>query len=351
MALMQSPVGPGATNHRIPAHVKLLSRSCYEPSVANTAGNRDGDTFPRPRLGRRGTYSIVARDAETGAVGVAVQSHWFSVGSLVSWVEPGVGAVATQANVEVAYGPRALGLLRAGRSAGEALADLTAADVHARVRQVALVDAVGRVAAHTGADCMPDAGHATGEGFSCQANLMAGPEVWPAMAAAFTIAGGSFPRRLLAALDAGEAAGGDVRGRQSAALLVAPASGEPWQRIVDLRVEDHADPLAELRRLLGLHDAYVLAGEGDRLSGEGRLGEAAGRYVAASELAPESVELTFWAGLSLVARGEEERGAARVRRAIERHAGWAQLLSRLDAGAAPGVQRTRRLLGIFPDDQ
>lgn len=299
---------------------------------------------------RTGTYSIVARDAETGAVGVAVQSHWFSVGSLVSWAEPGVGAVATQANVEVAYGPRALALLGTGRSAGEALAELTGADEQAPVRQVAVVDAAGRVAAHTGAGCMPCAGHATGDGFSCQANLMAAAEVWPAMAEAFAAASGSFPRRLLAALDAGEAAGGDVRGRQSAALLVAPATGEPWRRIVDLRVEDHPEPLAELRRLLGLHDAYVLAGEGDRLSGEGRLAEAADKYVAANELAPDSVELTFWAGLALVARGEEERGAGRVRRAIERHAGWGRLLGRLDANAAPGVDRARRLLGIAPGD-
>jgi uncharacterized Ntn-hydrolase superfamily protein len=175
---------------------------------------------------------------------------------------------------------------------------------------------------------------------------MATAGVWPAMAAAFAAASGSFPRRLLAALDAAEAAGGDVRGRQSAALLVAPPRGEPWERVVDLRVEDHPDPLAELRRLLGLHDAYVLAGEGDQLSGEGRLAEAAERYVAASAVAPESVELAFWAGLALVARGDEERGAARVRQAIARHAGWAELLRRLDAAAAPGVERARELLGI-----
>jgi uncharacterized Ntn-hydrolase superfamily protein len=247
-------------------------------------------------------------------------------------------------------GPRALALLRAGRSAGEALAELTGGDPQARVRQVAVVDAAGHVAVHTGAGCMPHAGHATGDGFSCQANLMATAGVWPAMAAAFAAASGSFPRRLLAALDAAEAAGGDVRGRQSAALLVAPPRGAPWERIVDLRVEDHPDPLAELRRLLGLHDAYVLAGEGDQLSGEGRLAEAAERYVAAFAVAPESVELAFWAGLALVARGEEERGAAQVRQAIARHAGWAELLRRLDASAAPGVERARGLLGIDRDD-
>jgi uncharacterized Ntn-hydrolase superfamily protein len=165
------------------------------------------------------------------------------------------------------------------------------------------------------------------------------------MAAAYAASAEPFPLRLLAALDAGEAAGGDVRGRQSAALLVAPARGERWERIVELRVEDHPDPLAELRRLLRLHDAYVLAGEGDQLSGEGRMTEAGARYESAHERAPESAELAFWAGLALVGRGETEPGLARVREVIARHAGWAELLSRLDASAAPGVAETRRLLG------
>src|SRR5215472_5271488 len=291
------------------------------------------------------TYSIVARDRETGALGVAVQSHWFSVGPLVPWAEPGVGAVATQANIEVSYGPRALDLLRAGRSAPETLAELVAADAHAEVRQVAIVDASGRVAAHTGPGCMPDAGHVTGDGFSCQANLMASAAVWPAMAAAFTSTPTPFARRLLAALDAAEAAGGDVRGRQSAAIVVVAGTGERWQRLVDLRVEDHPEPLAELRRLVLLRDAYELAGDGDRLTGEGRLAEAADRYVAAHALAPDSTELAFWAGLSLVARSEPERGVALVRQAVADHAGWGELLGRLDPGAAPGVEETRRLLG------
>jgi uncharacterized Ntn-hydrolase superfamily protein len=291
------------------------------------------------------TYSIVARDRETGALGVAVQSHWFSVGPQVPWAEPGVGAVATQANIEVSYGPRALDLLRAGRSAPEALAELVAADAYAGGRQVAVVDAAGRVAVDTGSGCMPYAGHTTGDGFSCQANLMATPAVWPAMAAAFTSTHATFVHRLLAALDAAEAAGGDVRGRQSAAIVVVAARGERWQRLVDLRVEDHPEPLAELRRLVLLRDAYELAGEGDRLTGEGDLAGAADRYVAAHALAPDSTELAFWAGLSLVARREPERGVALVRRAVAAHAGWAELLGRLELGAAPGVGETRRLLG------
>ncbi|MDP9401379.1 MAG: DUF1028 domain-containing protein, partial [Actinomycetota bacterium] len=214
---------------------------------------------------RRGTFSVVARDAATGALGVGVQSHWFSVGSVVSWARAGTGAVATQSVAEPAYGPHALELVAGGRSASEALTALLAADEAADVRQVAVVDAAGGVAVHTGDGCIPLAGHLRGEGFSCQANMMASAQVWEAMAAAYRdVADAPFAERLVATLDAGQAAGGDVRGEQSAALLVVPAAGEPaWRREVDLRVEDHPRPLAELRRLLVLHRAYGLATQGD----------------------------------------------------------------------------------------
>jgi uncharacterized Ntn-hydrolase superfamily protein len=304
------------------------------------------DTFPRPRNARRGTYSIVARDAQTGALGVAVQSHWFSVGPLVPWAEAGIGAVATQANVDISYGPRLLERLRAGEKARTALAQLVAADGEAAVRQVAVVDALGGVAAHTGSDCMPFAGHLTGDGFSCQANLMADGRVWSEMAETFRTAAGSFPYRLLAALDAGETAGGDVRGRQSAAILVVPAGGSPWEKIVDLRVEDNPEPLVELRRLMRLHDAYVLAGEGDRFVGEGRLNEAATRYVEADQANPGNPELMFWAGLSLIAQGDEDRGLTLVRGAIATHRGWSELLARLSPQSGPGVERARQLLHV-----
>src|SRR5215217_3651023 len=214
---------------------------------------------------RRGTYSVVARDPETGELGVAVQSHWFSVGSIVSWAEPGVGAVATQSIAEPAYGPRLLERLRDGQAPRAALDELLAADRQARFRQVAVVDATGTVAGHTGDVCIPEAGDIEGESFSAQANMMASADVWPAMAEAFESGSGPLPRRLLAALDAGEAAGGDVRGRQSAALVAVPAKGEAWQRTVELRIEDHHDPLGELRRLLDLADAYAFATEGDDL--------------------------------------------------------------------------------------
>jgi uncharacterized Ntn-hydrolase superfamily protein len=295
---------------------------------------------------RRGTYSIVARDPDTGECGAAVQSHWFSVGSIVSWAEPGVGAVATQSIAEPAYGPRLLERLRTGQAPREALDALLAADGQARFRQVAAIDARGEVAAHTGDGCIPYAGDTQGTGFSAQANMMAGHGVWPAMAEALAAATGPLARRLLAALDAGEAAGGDVRGRQSAALVVVPHAGEPWQRTVELRVEDHPDPLRELRRLLDLADAYAVATEGDDLVGEGRHAEAADRYRRAAELAPANAELLFWAGLALAQGGEMEAGAERVRSAIEMHPGWRDLLARLEPEIAPAAPTVRDALGI-----
>jgi uncharacterized Ntn-hydrolase superfamily protein len=295
---------------------------------------------------RRGTYSLVARDPDTGEVGVAVQSHWFSVGSVVSWAEPGVGAVATQSIAEPAYGPRLLERLRGGQSPEEALSELLDADGQAHVRQVAVVNANGAVAIHTGEGSIPFAGHVEGEDFSAQANMMAGPEVWPAMAKAFSAATGPLPRRLLAALDAGEAAGWDVRGRQSAALVVVPSQGESWERTVELRVEDHTDPLGELRRLLDLADAYAVATEGDDLVGEGRHGEAAERYRRAAQLAPASDELLFWAGLAMAQGGDLEGGTERVRSAIDMHGGWRDLLARLDADIAPGAPAVRDAMGM-----
>jgi uncharacterized Ntn-hydrolase superfamily protein len=292
------------------------------------------------------TYSLVAHDAESGELGVAVQSHWFSVGSIVTWAEPGIGAVATQSIAEPAYGPRMLARLRAGEEPRTALDSELGADDSARFRQVAVVDAEGRVAAHTGEGCIPDAGHVEGDGFSAQANMMASDRVWPEMAAAFEAADGVLARRLLAALDAGEAAGGDVRGRQSAALLVVPPAGEAWERVVELRVEDHIEPLAELRRLLDLHDAYELADLADGLAGEGRHKEAAELYVRAAEAAPANVELSFWAGLGIAAGGDIDAGAERVAAAIAAHAGWRELLARLDAEIAPSAEAVRAALGV-----
>lgn len=219
------------------------------------------------------TYSIVARDSETGQLGAAVQSRAFACGSGVLWARPSVGVVATQSYAERSYGPLGLDLLQAGKSPEQALAALVTADPDQSVRQVAILAADGTAAAHTGADCIPDAGHRLGDGFSVQANIMRSTSVWPAMATAFEAASGPLARRLLAALDAAEDAGGDWRGKQAAGLLVVPAEGKPWETVVDLRVDDHEDPLGELRRLLDLHDGYEAMDEpGERADAARRLG-------------------------------------------------------------------------------
>ena len=296
------------------------------------------------RVVRHGTYSIVAFDPATGEHGAAVHSHWFSVGSLCIWARPGIGAVATQSVVEPAHGPHGLDRMAAGADAAAALDGLLGADALAAVRQVGIVDAAGRVAVHTGADCIKCAGHATGEHVSAQANMMARDTVPAAMVAGFEAAEGDLAQRLMAALDAAEGEGGDVRGRQSAALLVAPREGEPWQARFDLRVDDHRDPVQELRRLLTLARAYELAGRADELMASDRASEAGPLYERAAALAPESDELLFWAGLAQVHAGEAERGIAAVRRAIEIHPGWRELLERLSPDFAPAGERVRREL-------
>ena len=273
-----------------------------------------------------------------------MQSHWFSVGSLCAWARPGVGAVATQSVVEPAHGPNGLDRLQAGATAEQALAGLLASDELADVRQVGVADAAGRVAVHTGADCIPCAGHQVGEHVSCQANMMARETVPGAMVAGFEATEGDLADRLVAALYAAEGEGGDVRGRQSAALVVVPAQGPAWQARFELRVEDHPDPLAELVRLLRLGRAYELAGQADELMASERATEAGALYERAAELAPESDELLFWAGLARAHIGDLEAGVAAVRRAAEVNPSWLVLLERLSPDFAPAGERVRREL-------
>jgi uncharacterized Ntn-hydrolase superfamily protein len=296
-------------------------------------------------LARQGTYSIVAHDPHTGELGVAVQSHWFSVGPIVPWARPGVGAVATQANAEISYGPKALTLMSEGLDAHAALEQLVNEDPGAAGRQVAVVDARGRVAAHTGDSAIPHAGHVTGEGYSCQANIMVNDRVWPEMAEAFETSTGRLQDRMMAALDAAEEAGGDARGRQSAAILVVPGEGDPWGQVVELRVEDHLEPLAELRRLLTVHDAYELAGRADGLVNDGRHDEAAELYRRASALAPGNHELLFWAGLGTAQAGDLEAGVAQVQAAIALQPTWRELLVRLPPELAPAASAVAAALG------
>ena len=288
------------------------------------------------------TYSIVARDERSGELGVAVQSHYFGVGSLVSWAEAGVGAVATQSVAEPAYGQRGLDLMREGASAPEALHRLLAEDRQERVRQVAFIDRHGRVATHTGARCIREAGHRIADGVSAQANIMERSTVPDAMVAAFRAAPGDLAERLLVALEAAELDGGDLRGRQSAALLVvAPrASGRPTEdRIFDLRVDDHPDPVAELRRLLELRRAYERVDVGDELAAAGDVEAALAEYAAAHAEQPDNAELAFWHGVALAADGREQEARPLLERAYAQGEGWRELLRRLPEA------------GLFPDDR
>jgi uncharacterized Ntn-hydrolase superfamily protein len=232
------------------------------------------------------TYSIVARDPETGELGVAVQTGTFGVGRGVPWAEAGVGAVATQSITEHSYGPFGLELMKAGRTAGEALAGLVASDPKERFRQVGMVDASGLAAAHTGSGCIRECGHEVGEGVAVQANMMASDTVWGAMAAAYEAAAGTLARQLLAALQAAEAEGGDFRGPQSAALLVVSGerTGFSWQgRVSNLRVDDHPDPLGELARLLDREEGYR-ADRPDRLPEKDRIWIAAEQAARAGDV-------------------------------------------------------------------
>jgi len=292
---------------------------------------RSEQSPPRP-LRPVHTFSIVARDPVTGDLGVAVQSHWFSVGPIVPWAEAGVGAVATQSFVDPAYGKLGLDLMRAGRSAPDALRALLAGDEGREVRQVAMIDAAGRVDAWTGKNDIQAAGHHVGKDYSVQANLMLNDKVWPAMAQAFEASKGDLAERMLAALDAAQAAGGDIRGRQSAALIVvtAKSTGQTWKdRIFDLRVDDSSQPLQELRRLVTLQRAYNHMNAGDlaveKKDNEGALRE----YGAAEKLVPDNAEMTYWHAVALVNMGRVDESLPLFKRVFPMDRNWIELTPRL----------------------
>ncbi len=289
------------------------------------------------------TFSIVARDSVTGDLGVAVQSHYFAVGPIVPWAEPGVGAIATQSLVEVAYGPRGLDLMRRGISAPAALDSLVAADPASGGRQVAMIDTKGRVAAYSGPRCIPDAGHVVGEQFSVQANLMANDRVWPAMARAYRTSPGDLPERMLRALEAAQAEGGDIRGQQSAAIVVVrgTASDRPWaDRILDLRVEDSERPIEELRRLVTLWRAYRWVDRGDSAVSANDAKTAAIAYSEAGRLAPDNMEIVFWQAVGLVGVGRDDEALPLFKRVFAREKQWIELVPRLTGK-----------VGILPDDK
>ncbi|MEM6766729.1 MAG: DUF1028 domain-containing protein [Bacteroidota bacterium] len=278
------------------------------------------------------TYSIVAKDPVTGKMGVAVQSHWFSVGTLVSWGEAGVGVIATQSFVNPSFGPRGLAMMKAGMSAEATLDSLLSTDEGRDVRQVAIVDMQGRVAAHTGKSCIPKAGQLVGKNYSVQANLMANEAVWPEMAKAFEETPGPLAERMVEALIAAEAAGGDIRGKQSAAILVVNPfpTGNPWEdRVVDLRIEDHPNPTAELKRLLTVHRAYEHMNRGDLAVEEGKMDEAMKAYAKAESLFPDNEEMKFWHAVTLANTGKVEEALPLFRLVFTQNPDWKTLVVRL----------------------
>src|SRR5215212_2192243 len=307
--------------------------------AASEARKADAQS-PRP-LRPVHTFSIVARDPATGELGVAVQSHWFSVGPIVAWAEAGVGAVATQSFVDPSYGKNGLELMRGGKSAPDTLKELLAKDEGRDVRQVAMIDTQGRVDAWTGKNDIQAAGHIVGNNFSVQANLMLNDKVWPAMAHAFESTRGHLAERMLAALDAAQAVGGDIRGRQSAAIIVVTGkpTGQAWKdRIFDLRVDDNSQPLTELRSLVKLQRAYNHMNAGDlaveKKDNEGALRE----YGAAEKLVPDNAEMIYWHAVALVNMGRVDESLPLFRKVFAMDKNWITLTPRLPKS------------GLLPDD-
>jgi uncharacterized Ntn-hydrolase superfamily protein len=300
------------------------------------------------------TFSIVARDQATGELGVAVESHWFSVGAVVPWAEAGVGAVATQSFVEVSYGPRGLAAMRNGQAPSDALRILLEQDPQRAVRQVAFVNAAGQVAAHTGDLCIPGAGHKIGDGYSVQANLMLTDDVPQAMAEAFENSTGPLAERMLEALKAAQRAGGDIRGKQSAALLVvrAESTETPWSdRLVDLRVEDHEHPVEELDRLLRLHRAYESMNAGDEAMAQGKMDQALSHYAQAEAMFPTNDEFVFWHAVTLVTNDRTDDSLPLFDRAFRMNPAWMLLVPRLvEKGHLPGTEGlAERILSVGPN--
>lgn len=299
------------------------------------------------------TYSIVARDPNTGELGVAVQSHWFSVGPIVAWAEAGVGAVATQSFVDPSYGKLGLDLMRSGKSAPDALKSLLAGDEGREVRQVAMIDSQGRVDAWTGKNDIAEAGHLVRQNFSVQANLMLNDKVWPAMAQAFENTKGDLAERMLAALDAAQAVGGDIRGKQSAALVVVTGkpTGQAWKdRTFDLRVDDSTEPLKELRRLVTLQRAYNHMNAGDlaveKKDNEGALRE----YSAAGRLVPDNAEMIYWHAVALVNMGRVDESLPLFRKVFAMDKNWVTLTPRLPkSGLLPTDPKViERIVNVAP---
>ena len=278
------------------------------------------------------TYSIVARDPDTGEMGVAVQSHWFSVGSIVAWGEAGVGVVATQSFVNVSFGPRGLALLKRGKTANQAVEALIASDDGRDVRQLAILGVDGSVDAYTGKNCIPGAGHIVGENYSVQANLMKNDKVWSAMAEAFENSSGPLAERMIMSLEAAQRVGGDIRGKQSASILIVKgeSSGKVWEdRLIDLRVEDHPEPVKELKRLLRVFRAYEHMNKGHLAVEHGDMKLAMEEYSAAEYMFPDNEEMKYWHAVTLVNNGDLNNALPLFKSVFSKNEDWIELTPRL----------------------
>ena len=289
-----------------------------------------------------GTYSIVAYDKEAGQIGVAVQSHWFAVGALVAWAEAGVGAVATQSFIEPSYGPSGLNLMRSGKSAPETLAVLLAEDALKDVRKVAMIDTNGKADAFTGASCVDDASHIVGHHFSVQANMMENKGVVPMMKKTYLGSSGDLAERLLLTLEAAEIAGGDIRGRQAAAMIVVKSEGTDnytSDRVFDLRVDDHPQPLDELRRLVNVGRGYQHMNRGDDVFTQGNFSEAVIEYKRSADMLPGLIEAKFWQAVALTAGDRIEEARSIFSEVFSQEPQWRKMVTRLPKA------------GILPDDE
>ena len=278
------------------------------------------------------TYSIVASDTITGEMGVAVQSHWYSVGTIVSWGKAGVGVIATQSFVNPSFGPRGLALLKQGLSANQVLDLLIESDDGRDVRQAAILDSKGNVASYTGKNCIDDAGNIVGKNYSVQANMMLNDKVWGEMASTFENSTGPLAERLLLSLEAGENAGGDIRGKQSAAILVvkAESTNQPWlDRKVDIRVDDHKEPLKELRRILKVHTAYDHMNKGDLAIEHNDMELAMKEYSAAENMFPENEEMKYWHAVTLANIDKLDESLPLFREVFTKNKNWVKLTPRL----------------------
>lgn len=280
------------------------------------------------------TFSIVARDPQTGDMAVGVQSHWFSVGTTVSWAEAGVGAIATQSFVNKSFGIRGLSLLKSGKTAQETLDILLSDDAGKEVRQVGIVDQKGNVAVHTGKNCVDYAGHVKGTQFSVQSNMMLTDKVPAAMAKAFeSSANLPLAERVLKAMEAAQAVGGDIRGKQSAALLVVNATdtGKPWDdnHKVDLRVDDHGLPLVELARLLKVQRAYEHMNEGDLAVEKNDMKKAMEEYGAAMKMFPNNLEMQYWTAIALANSHQTLKASAMLKKIYAKDTNWLEMTKRL----------------------